>query len=602
LFQIGNKRMRRSALLQNDAMQQYSQATRARTQKSTAHGSFDPYGYLADDMSAISAGTVMSAAAGDGTAGSIPFAGGQTGFSPQGSNQSRYNWTYDDLSRGTIVESWIPINPRRQVLMFRQIYLRQPFSGRVVDIRANTMFGGFDFTGIRDKKILETYEAAADAINLPQFLPFMSIERDVTGRCVAQLLLDPSSGIYSDILIHDAGYVLVYPAMRTGFQPAIDIVPDERMRRWAQSTDPRIIRQREGIDPGFIAQIVKGGLIPLDPDVTAYLPRRTSWGDVQGTSLFVRDLNIFAMEKSLIDATVTGTRRRAGPIYQVAVGADNFQPVQSQIDDVTTALMAAEEDNVTSYVGTDNMVAITQIRGGLNENMWRWTEEFDAFSKYRTVEYGISEALMVGDLSIDMKNAPPLFVDNLRADRAIFEQDFIINKFCKVLAEVHNFRKRSTAELSHRIRVSNDNSQYELPQVTWHRPLETAPDDNRVAQLDKMKEVGLPVTLKDYNLALGGGDYDARLRSYAEDARVRLETARLHALHKKIDAIYETPPENLVSEIEALAKELGTIRVARDDTPYDVAELSKKGKERAEEATQLSDDTDPEDEKYLLSE
>lgn len=532
-------------------------------------------------------------AAGHSLSADSPGMSGSTGFGGNNAKIDRFNPVYDDLSRGTVAEDWIPRDPRLQNRMFRMMFSRGSVEGPVVETIAELVWGGdFDITGIRDPKIRGTYEAAKDAVKVDRYLPDITKEYLVIGRAVVQLILDANAGVWTDMVIHDSDYLKVGAIPRTGFMPKIDLLPSPDLQAWARSMDPRDVEAKKGLPKAMLDQFAQNQAVPLDPKTTAYLPRRSFFNDVFGTSFYVRNIPLWGLEKAMINATLTGYRRRAGPITQIAVGSEDWEPTPEQIDALVSAYTAAEEDSVSSTIGTRYDVAFNQIRGGLNE-MWKWSDEFAFIKEAKLAMFGVSEMLITGEYNIDTTTAPTVFLERLKAHRKYIVDTFLIQKFFRSLAVIHDFQERSQAELSHRVRIQNDERKLILPTVQFHRNLDVAADTARADLLEKMEEKGLPVSLQEWNRTLGGGDLTARMRAAAEDLEFRLQSMKLMKLKSEVYSLQENigSEQHLKDRVESLLGEVRTIKFAQDRTPDQIAQLSEDGKEKAKEMADGINDT-----------
>jgi hypothetical protein len=524
-------------------------------------------------------------AAGTSAGGSGGTSGGSSNFlGSSGARVDRYNPVYDDLSRGTVAEDWIPLDPKLQNRMFRIMFSRGVIEGPVVELISELCWSDFDLTGIRDKEIMDTYMASKEAVKPETQLDFITKEYLVLGRVVLQLILDPTQGIWSDLVIHDTDYLKITPIPRSNFMPKIDLIPSPDLQAWARSTDPRDIESRKGIPQTLIDQFMQSRPIPMDPVVTAYLPRRSFFNDPFGTSFYIRNIPLWGLEKSLINATLTGHRRRSGPITQIAVGSENWEPTPEQIDAHVSAYTAAEEDSVSSTIGTRYDVQFNQIRGSLQE-MWKWQDEWSFLQEAKLKMFGVSDALLTGDANIDTTTAPTTFLERLKAHRAYVTETFLMQKFFRGLASVHDFRKRTPAELAHRIRIENPDKELILPTIVFRKSLDTAADQARADLLDKMEEKGLPVNLAETNRALGGGEIMERMRSAIEDLEFRLKMMKFNQLKKKIATLQESVEDsnNLDEEVNSLTEQVRQLSFAQDEDGYAPAALDKKGRERAAE-------------------
>jgi hypothetical protein len=220
--------------------------------------------------------------------------------------------------------------------------------------------------------------------------------------------------------------------------------------------------------------------------------------------------------------------------------------------------------------------------------MWKWSDEASFLRERKLATFGISEQFVNGEFNIDTTTAPTVFLERLRATRRFFVESFLIQKFYRGLATVHNFRERSTAELSHRIRVQNDESSLILPTLYFHKSLDNMADETRATLLGDMEERGLPVTLQEWNRAYGGGDLDTRMKSAAEDTAYRLQAMKLMRLRTKVKALQENPDSipNLTEQVDAMLTELKGIKFGQDQSPEPVAKMDAQGRK---EATDMAD-------------
>ena len=523
----------------------------------------------------------MGGSGGGGTGGSFGGGGGSARI-------DTFNAVIDDLSRGTVIEDWIPADPRLQTRMFRLMYSRNGIERNIIDTINDLIWSDFEFVGLKDEVILDTYNASKEATKVHTMMPAITTEHLVTGLCVAQLHLDQSLGIWRDISIHERDNLMITPIPRIGYQPLIDVMPTPAEQRWAKSTDPRVVATRANMPRAFIEQMASSKPLPMDPAITAYMPHREFFNDFMGTSYYVRNLTMWAFEKSLINATMVGHRRRSGPITQVAVGSDTFEATADQIDGYVAALIGAEEDSISSVIGTRHDVAINTVRGGLQE-MWKWQDEVDFITTFKLRNFGFNDSFLQGDASLDLTSQPTIFLERLKARRLELTQEFLLNKFCRSLAKIHNFRQRSPAQLAHRIRIDHEDDDLIIPSIRFKRNLDAPVDQSRVEVLEKMEEKGLFVPMRDWNDALGGGDFMERMRAASADLDMRLRTAQLTRMSEKVkalkDELVDKEEAELAKEVLAMRKELAKIHFNDDDEPTEIAKLDDSGRRRAAEVT-----------------
>lgn len=524
----------------------------------------------------------------------------------------RFNPVFDDLSRGTVAEDWIPKDIKGQNRMWRIMMARGQIEGPVVETLAEVAWSDFDILGVADPKVLDVYYSAKEAVNVEDLMPDFTKEFLVMGRVTAQLVMHPRLGIFTDVLIHDSDYIKVTPIPRTNYMPKIDLLPSPEVQAWARSQDPRDLKSKEDLPASLLEQFQQNQPIALDPLVTAYIPRRSYFNDMIGTSFYVRNIPLWGLEKSLINATLTGHRRRAGPITHIQVGSENWEPTPEEIDNIVAAFVAAEEDSVSAVIGTLPDVQVNQMRGGSGE-IWKWSDEWSFLQEAKLRAFGFNESLLSGDATLENRTeAMTIFMERVKAHRQFMTETFLINKFFRSIAHVHGFKKRSTAELKHRIRVKQDDANLILPKLSFHKRLEPMADLTKSELYEKMEEKGLPVTIRDWATGLGWGDPSTKLTEMKEDLKLRLKMGRIFAIRAEIEKTVGKPSDDfdgdedspagdpqsaLLKDIERIEKEIEALSFG-DANARGEDELTKKAlsdDEKAKLSREAEDESGNED-------
>ncbi len=487
-----------------------------------------------------------------------------------GGTVDRFNPVIDDLSRGSVVEDWIPRDLRGQNRLFRMMYSRGIIEGPAVETIAELVWSDFDFTDIADPKVLDVFYASKESTHVDRYLPDITKEMLPMGRVAIQLFLDEELGIWTDMSVVDSDYLKVTPIPRVGCMPMLDLLPSPEMQTWARSRDPRAIESRRGLSDALIKQLGSSQTIPLDPLVTAYLPRRLYFNDMIGTSYFVRLIQLWAVEKSLINATVTGHRRRAGPITHIKAGSETWKPTTDEAQALLDTVCAADEDSVSAVILTNPDVSLEMFRGG-GSDLWKWEDSWAWLQEAKLRGLGFSEALLSGDATIQhLEQSMTLFNERMKAHRNYVTEHFLIGKFCRSLALVNGFKKRTTAELTHRVRVKRYGEEAEhellLPKIRFRKLLEPQGDQSRLELLNTLRENGVPISLRDWTAATGYGDPLTKLAEMREDLRTRAKLARVSFLQNKINAL--TADGGSVSDNDELMQQLAEIEQEIEKLPF----------------------------------
>lgn len=420
---------------------------------------------------------------GFGTGTGVGAGGGSTGgggfdstFNPFGTGQSgatidHYNPIRDRLDEGSVVEDWIPRDAAGLDQMFLLMYHRDHIAGTIVDILADMIWSEFDIPNIQDPVIRNIYMDSMSAIDIVATLPDITREYLVLGRTISSMIFDKTRGIFKDLVSHDPSFVRLTPIPIKGFDPKIDLIPSPAMRAFIESEDPRDVDARKILPESYIEAIRKasgsgagigsgagsgfgmgggpggnsggnfqgpyggdlyggqgGGGIPLDPINTLFLPRKRFNYDYIGTSLYTRLITFWALEKTLINATMTSARRRSRSILHVKTGIDDrWEPTAQEMDNIAGMFLQADEDPVGAVVVTRTGVDSEEIRSG--QDFYKWSDEWELLSQGKLQALGANDALLClsGDTLVSTKEHGIIRIDTF-GKKAVSERLTTVGK------------------------------------------------------------------------------------------------------------------------------------------------------------------------------
>jgi len=454
---------------------------------------------------------------------------------------TRFNPAYDRLEEGSVIEDWIPRDLPGINKMLRIIYTRDPIAGPAADIMSNLPWSEFDIQGIEDPTIMHFFEEAAQLFgDKAQEMPSITTEFLVLGRFCASLLYDQSKGYWTDYVPHDSDFLTITPIPIRNFDPKIDLILSPGIRQFVSSADYRDQIAMQQLPQHLINKMRSGQPIPLDPLNTLYIRRKSSPYDFVGTSIYTRIIPFWAVEKALMNATVTAARRRAGNILHVKAGLDDrWEPTQGEMEDIAGLFIQSDEDPVGAVVVTRTGVDAQELREG--GQLWKWTDEWATFSEGKMRGLGISEALLSGDATYNnMEQARSVFTEQVRTLRSYITQQVYYRLF-KTLARAHGFKKRSKAELDHKVRIEKtkepsgelsllnlsqqdalniSDSELIIPTMHWRKSLLPEGDKEYLDLLNVLKDQGVPIPLRVW-AARGGYDIDEAMEMLDDDLKLR---------------------------------------------------------------------------------
>lgn len=505
--------------------------------------------------------------------------GGSSAYSGVSPVIDRYNPVRDRLDEGSVVEDWIPRDASGLDEMFRLMYHRDHIAGTIVDFIADSIWSDFELVGVQDPEIKKIYEDSMESLDVLNVMPSETRDFLVLGRTVSSLIYNKERGIFDDILSHDPSLIRITPIPIKGFDPKIDLVPSPAFRQFVESTDPRDVDARKVLPQAYLEAVQNSGGpswaspiwnqrdanfggIPLDPVTTLFNARRVFSYDYIGTSFFTRLITFWALEKALINATVTAARRRSRAIMHLKAGIDNlWEPSIEEIDSYVELFMQADEDPVGAIIGTRNGVDIAEVRAG--QDIWKWGDEWEMLTQGKLRALGANDALLSGEATYSNQDtARQFFMERALQLREVITTRIFHNRIFPLLARIHNFVKISQACLDHGIRVKGDypidtppsmsspdgdytsvrygrdrnkltqrealdipDSQLVMPEIKWNKELVNNVDDVKMDIYERMEEKGIPITLRQWSAA-GDIDLDAMVSGMDEDLELRKKIAK----------------------------------------------------------------------------
>jgi len=456
---------------------------------------------------------------------------------------TRFNIVNDRLEEGSVLEDWIPRQPTNLHMMFRKIYLRDAIAGTVVDLFSNLPWGKsweliFDTD---DNKIKQMYNDMMEGLDLWSQLPMICRELQIIGRSISSLSFNERLGYWDSMVTVDPDFAMIEPLPVSGQKPLIDVLSSPAWRNFARSTDPRIVELKSGMNPAVLDLVQnQSGYIPLDPLNTLFLARRVNQYDHIGTSIFTRILPAWAYEMALWNASLIGARRRNRAILLITAGIeDDWLPTDEEISSLTNLFMQADEDPVGGVISVRNGVEVSEVRDPTA--IWGISQEFEFLSTIKMRSLGVSEAYLSGETNVsNMESARTSLGKQITAFKETVLNDIFYKQIFPTFARVHNFQKRTTAELSHNIRTGGHNKAYisakmameiplrslVIPTLATEETLRPEGDPAWVEMLVQLKDLGLPLPLRILASA-AGYDLDKAISMMGEDAILRKRLVQL---------------------------------------------------------------------------
>ncbi len=399
-------------------------------------------------------------------------------------NHERFNPQKARIEEGSIIEDWIPRQPTMLHLLLRKIYLRDAIAGTVVDLYSTLPWGKvYELIGVDDPKISRMYHDMIESSGIWGDLPIISREFLIIGRMIASLPFNESRGLWDTIVPIDPDQAKITPIPAVHIKPLVDVLSSPGWRSFARSIDPRVVEIKKNMLNKDLLDMLQNtsGYYPLEPMNTLFLARRVNQYDHIGTSFYTRILPAWAYETALWDASLTGVRRRNRSILLITAGIDEaWEPTSDELSALTQLAMQADEDPTGAVLSVRNGVEMSEIRDPAG--IWGISQEFEFLSTLKMRALGVSEAYISGDTNVSNMAAA---TSSLGKAVAAFRDNLLYEIFAKQLfptfARLHNFQKRTQAQLAHNIRVDPN------------RLDRMAEYDRRMRENDRLSEWGYPV-------------------------------------------------------------------------------------------------------------
>jgi hypothetical protein len=476
---------------------------------------------------------------------------------PGGFNHERFNSQKARIEEGSIIEDWIPRQPTMLHLLLRRIYLRDSIAGSVVDIYSTLPWGKlYELIGLDDPKIMQMYHEMIEALNIWGDLPIISREFLIIGRMIASLPFNETTGRWDSMVPIDPDQAKITPMPFSSVKPLVDVLSSPAWREFARSIDPRVVELKETMNKDLLAIFQNtSGYFPLEPMNTLFLARRVNQYDHIGTSFFTRILPAWAYETALWDASLTGVRRRNRSILLVTAGIDEtWEPNDNELSALTQIFMQADEDPTGAVISVRNGVELSEVRDPTS--IWGISQEFEFLSTLKMRALGVSEAYLSGDANVsNMETARTSLGKSVASFRDNMLREIFAKQLFPAFARIHNFQKRTQAQLNNKIRVEPDRvarmaeydrRMYETERLSkWGYPMVTAKqaldipleslimprlitedtlrpeqDVAYLEMLDKLKENGVPIPLRIWASA-AGYDLDKAMAMMEEDITIK---------------------------------------------------------------------------------
>jgi len=410
--------------------------------------------------------------------------------------------------------------------IYKDIYYNDPISGSCVDLTSTLPFSDFNIGGIQNPKVADAFNEVIERLNIRTLLPELSVDHQVTGAFVGNMLYNPKRNTFVDLITHQYENCKVDPLPFYSQDPLITVAFPDSYKTVLSSESPRIKKLREYLGEDVVRQISNEAL-ELDPLSTIYIPRK-SFSNSTGVSYYRRVLPIWLLEKNLFRGTLVESARRQRGILHLTLGdGDQWEPTMADMQMAMELFQNADADPLGAVIATRMGISTEEIRQG--GDFWKVTDIWDETMAMKLRALGISESFLSGEATYSNADTSlTVFIESLRAYRDTITTKLFYNKIFPLISALHGYTLNRSGKLSikgnlldkvdtmHNHEVLQDGSRLLIPTVHWSKQLKPEGDQAYLDMLQALTEKGVPVPLRAM-AAAGGFNLDALLSDQEDD-------------------------------------------------------------------------------------
>lgn len=422
--------------------------------------------------------------------------------------------------------------PRNRVVanrVWREIYKRDAAVSIATDMYSDLPWSKFDLTGLEDDSVRKLYEDMFNSLNVVPKLQLFTREFLITGELILHLVFNSIKGYWERVISHDPDYIRVEGVGLALEQPLLWLRPTPEIKRLVTSADPRVRKLQNVLPKELLMAFRMNKEVPLDPLNTTFIPRLNFSRDIRGMSLYSRLFRIVMYEDFVVNASLAIAQRHAAPLRIFKLGDPQTGWLPSEDDETAfmEMLSAAESDPLAALVMHHN-VSCELV--GVQDKVLLISKEWEFIERVKLLALGVSKAFLVGETSFAASVAGlQTLLERLSTLRNKIENEWLIKKTMRPVAEMNELYKRPESELAHRLRIKTpDQMELLIPKIKWHKNLDPTQDVAILNIWRDLKERGL-ISERTYS-AGAGIDIDAERKNIAEEKKYKEKHPEIYGL------------------------------------------------------------------------
>jgi len=283
--------------------------------------------------------------------------GGSGGF---GGTASAIKGFFDKLVMEGIIMDKDAAAQRR---MARDMYRYDAVCGGAVDLMALLPWSNATLSGVADKKILEKYQTCVQSMNMMMLMPEATVDHLVNAQFIGSMQWDANESTFIGIAPQDPEQCTFQHVPFYGKDPLISLKFSDGFKQLVEAAkkDPRAAKMLSENAPNLASQLARKE-IPLDPDTTVYVPRRTFASQIEPTSFLTRAMPVWIIEKALMRGTIELSYKRQRSIMHILLGGEDWEPTVEEATNYVNLFQAADSDPTSAIIATRPDVLVTEVR------------------------------------------------------------------------------------------------------------------------------------------------------------------------------------------------------------------------------------------------
>ena len=431
----------------------------------------------------------------------------------------------------------------------RAMYLRDEIIGPGLDLLSEIPYGPASFTS-RDNSVKKIFEDAADATNLMEFIPRLTLHYLVHGEAIPWHWWDDSEGYWGHLYSIDPNDVEIasFPYSHAG--DIIQIKPGEAIRYFINSRDPAFREIQRNIPPAILKALRSRKKMPLNPKNATYLlresfPLQDYYGyQIRGQSIIDRLFRIWIYYEKVMEAEMAIADNYIYPLNFVKIGDDKFRPGQEDLE-LMSQMIEQSRFDVRPFIVYHNALELDRIEYG--GSFGDLTDRFDRIDDLKLIALGIAKDILFGESTLaSSRTEMQILLMRLSTLRSKIEDSWLYPKYLDPIAEAHEIYETTPARTYNKIRVKEYKTVYfrdpenprnskvysrkeedktlATPQIEWQTRLHAVQDSDYIDQLndlftasrDKAEGLVSPST----RMAAVGLDFEKELTQMKRDYEI----------------------------------------------------------------------------------